>query len=52
VFAAMLPYLTRLNMQFAASAFRQWIALSSDMLSLANSRADIKSLNSKLSSRT
>ena len=42
--AAILSYLTALNMQLAASAFRQWIALSNGMLSLASSRADTSSV--------
>jgi hypothetical protein len=37
--AAMTLYLTRLNMQYAAGAFGQWMAMSQAMLSVANSRS-------------
>ena len=43
-FAAMMSYLATLNVQFAAAALRQWIALSSVMLSLANRRAVVESV--------
>jgi hypothetical protein len=43
-FAAMMSYLATLNVQFAAAALRQWIELSSVMLSLGKTRVVVESV--------